>query len=162
MKGNVTGGFGSAKKDADYSGPNSTRPTQTQESDLSNEGGTAPGGVVAFMGAGSQWANSNAANRNNSPAAAGVVTPEQAAGHMAKFAAGQAVDEAPAEKGDVPVHPGLAPGQFRTARDANYDAPDGETNLSASETGGHPLSPSGKFRGQTPEIEKQTRGSYRP
>jgi hypothetical protein len=70
-------------------------------------------------------------------------------------------DEAPAEKGDVPVHPGLAPGLFRTARDANYDAPDGQS-YSPSETGGHPLSASGKFRGESPEIENQERGMYRP
>ena len=37
-----------------YSGPDSTRPSQSQESDRANEGGTAPGGTVAFMGAASK------------------------------------------------------------------------------------------------------------
>ena len=34
-----------------FSGLDSTRPAQSQESDYANEGGTAPGGTVAFMGA---------------------------------------------------------------------------------------------------------------
>ena len=140
-----------------YSGPNSTRPTQPQESDVANEGGTAPGGTVAFMGAASQWSTSNAANRNNFPTGSPNIDPVSAA-KMQHYGLN---DESPAEKGDVPVHPGLAPGQFRTARDANYDAPDGQT-FSPSETGGHPLAPDGRSRGQSPEIENQPRGGYRP
>ena len=150
------------KKSTPFGGQNSTRPTQTQEGDLANEGGTAPGGTVAFMGAASQWSSSKSATSNNEP------TPVDAAGHMANRAAGQAVDVSPAEKGDVPVHPGLRPGLFRTARDANYVSPDGQTeapaqtNLNAAEVGGHPLSPDGKSRGESPEIEKNPRGAYRP
>lgn len=158
---NVTGGFGSAKKvkqnGSGYSGPSSTRPTQPQESDVANEGGTAPGGTVAFMGAASQWSTSNAANRNNFPTGSPNIDPVSAA----KMQHYGLKDEAPAEKGDVPVHPGLAPGQFRTARDANYDAPDGQT-YSPSETGGKPLAANGRHRGESPLIENQTRGAYRP
>lgn len=140
-----------------YSGPDSTRPNQSQESDRANEGGTAPGGTVAFMGAASQWSASNSANRNNFPTGSPNIDPVSAA----KMQHYGLADEAPAEKGDVPVHPGLAPGQFRTARDANYDAPDGET-YSPGETGGKPLSANGRHRGESPEIENQTRGAYRP
>ena len=139
-----------------YSGPDSTRPNQSQESDRASTGGTAPGGTVAFMGAASQWSTSNAASRNNFPKGSPNIDPVSAA----KMQHVGLKDEAPAEKGDVPVHPGLAPGQFRTARDANYDAPDGQT-YSPSETGGKPLSASGRHRGESPEIEKQTRGAYR-
>lgn len=128
------------------------------QDDLVNEGGTAPGGTVPFMGAASQWSASNAANRNNFPQGAPNIDPVGAAKMMHYGLA----DESPAEKGDVPIHPGLAPGQFRTARDANYDAPDGETNVNPSETGGHPLAPNGRSRGESPEIEKLTRGAYRP
>ncbi len=140
-----------------YSGADSTKPTQPQEGDLQNEGGTAPGGTVAFMGAASQWSTSNAANRNNFPTGSPNIDPISAA----KMQHVGLKDESPAEKGDVPVHPGLRPGLFRTARDANYDAPDGET-YSPSETGGKPLASSGRHRGESPEIENQPRGSYRP
>lgn len=156
-----------SNKTSPFRGQNSTRPTQDQEDDLPNTGGTAPGGTVAFMGAASQWSSSNAASRNNFPTPA---TPADAAAHMAARARGQSVDVTPAEKGDVPVHPGLQPGLFRTARDANYVSPDGKAeapsqtnlNFSAAETGGHPLSPDGKNRGESPEIEKNPRGAYRP
>jgi hypothetical protein len=140
-----------------YSGPDSTRPNQPQESDRANEGGTAPGGTVAFMGAASQWSSSNAASRNNFPTGSPNIDPVSAA----KMQHYGLKDESPAEKGDVPVHPGLAPGQFRTARDANYDAPDGMT-YSPSETGGKPLAANGRHRGESPLIENQTRGNYRP
>ena len=140
-----------------YSGPNSIRPNQSQESDRANEGGTAPGGTVAFMGAASQWSTSNAASRNNFPTGSPNIDPVSAA----KMQHYGLKDEAPAEKGDVPVHPGLAPGQFRTARDANYDAPDGET-YSPSETGGKPLTANGRHRGESPLIPKNPRGAYRP
>ena len=139
-----------------YSGSNSTRPNQSQESDRANEGGTAPGGTVAFMGAASQWSTSNAASRNNFPTGSPNIDPVSAA----KMQHYGLKDEAPAEKGDVPVHPGLAPGQFRTARDANYDAPDGET-YSPSETGGKPLAANGRHRGESPLIPKNSRGAYR-
>ena len=139
-----------------YSGPDSTRPNQSQESDRANEGGTAPGGTVAFMGAASQWSASNAASRNNFPTGSPNIDPVSAA----KMQHYGLKDEAPAEKGDVPVHPGLAPGQFRTARDANYDAPDGET-YSPSETGGKPLAANGRHRGESPLIPKNSRGAYR-
>jgi len=141
-----------------YSGPDSTRPNQSQESDIANEGGTAPGGTVAFMGAASQWSTSNAANRNNFPTGSPNIDPVSAA----KMQHYGLKDESPAEKGDVPVHPGLAPGQFRTARDANYDAPDGQTTYSPSEDGGQPLAPDGRHRGESPLIAKNPRGNYRP
>jgi len=149
-------------KKAPFRGMNSTRPTQDQEGDLASTGGTAPGGTVAFMGAASQWSNSDGA--------AETASPQEAVAHMALHAKGQSKDVGPAEKGDVPVHPGLQPGLFRTARDANYVSPDGQTeapsqtntNYSAAQTGGHPLSPDGKSRGESPEIEKNPRGAYRP
>jgi hypothetical protein len=140
-----------------YNGPNSTRPTQPQESDLANEGGTAPGGTVAFMGAASQWSTSNAANRNNFPTGSPNIDPVSAA----KMQHYGLADEAPSEKGDVPVHPGLAPGLFRTARDANYQAPDGQMN-DPTANDGRPASPGGRHRGESPEVLKQTRGAYRP
>lgn len=148
---------GTRARGTGYSGPDSTKPTQPQEGDLQNEGGTAPGGTVAFIGAASQWSSSNAANRNNFPTGQPNVDPISAA----KMQHVGLADDAPSAKGDVPVHPGLAPGQFRTARDANYDAPDGMT-YSPSETGGHPLAPNGRSRGQSPLIPNQPRGSYRP
>lgn len=150
-----------------YSGPDSTRPNQSQESDIANEGGTAPGGTVAFMGAASQWSTSNAANRSNFPTGAPNIDPVSAA----KMQHYGLKDESPAEKGDVPVHPGLAPGLFRTARDANYKAPDGQTptsftplndataNDSRFISGGSVIR--GRHRGESPEILKQTRGAYR-
>ena len=94
-----------------FSGLDSTRPAQSQESDYANEGGTAPGGTVAFMGAASQWSTSRAAQRNNFPTGSPNIDPVSAA----KMQHSGLKDESPAEKGDVPVHPGLAPGQFRTA-----------------------------------------------
>jgi hypothetical protein len=109
------------------------------------------------MGAASQWSTSNAASRNNFPTGSPNIDPVSAA----KMQHYGLKDEAPAEKGDVPVHPGLAPGQFRTARDANYDAPDGET-YSPSETGGKPLTANGRHRGESPLIPKNPRGAYRP
>lgn len=144
------------QRGTEYSGPDSVRPSQSQESDRANTGGTAPGGIVAFMGAASQWSTSNAASRNNFPTGSPNIDPISAA----KMQHVGLADEAPAEKGDVPVHPGLALGQFRTARDANYDAPDGMT-YAPNETGGKPLSANGRHRGESPEIEKQPRGAYR-
>jgi hypothetical protein len=147
-----------------YSGPDSTRPTQDQEGDRANTGGTAPGGTVAFMGAASQWSTSNSANRNNFPTGSPNIDPVSAA----KMQHYGLADEAPADKGDVPVHPGLQPGLFRTARDANYDAPDGQSfNVSQGENDptandGRPASPGGRHRGESPEVLKQSRGDYRP
>jgi len=162
---NMTGGIGSAPLPKRNRGLDSTRPTQDQESDLPNTGGTAPGGIVAFMGQASQWSESNAAAHRNGPVDINV-----AAKQMALHAKGQSQDVGPEEKGDVPIHPGLKPGLFRTARDANYISPDGKAeapsqtnlNFSAAETGGHPLSPDGKSRGESPEREKNPRGAYRP
>lgn len=140
-----------------YSGPNSTRPTQPQEGDLATTGGTAPGGTVAFMGAASQWSTSNAANRSNFPTGSPNVDPIAAA----KMQHYGLADEAPSAKGDAPIHPGLAPGLFRTARDANYQAPDGQAN-DPTANDGRPSSPGGLHRGESPEVLKQTRGGYRP
>lgn len=147
-----------------YNGPNSTRPTQKEEGDLATTGGTAPGGTVAFTGAAAQWSTSNAANRNNFPTGQPNIDPISAA-RMQHYGL---KDESPAEKGDVPVHPGLAPGLFRTARDANYNAPDGKQfNMGQGQNDptvadGRPSSPAGKHRGESPEVLKQTRGNYRP
>ena len=71
-------------------------------------------------------------------------------------------DESPAEKGDVPVHPGLAPGQFRTARDANYNAPDGETPTKFKPFNDPTARDGRERRGQNPEVLKNPRGAYRP
>lgn len=147
-----------------YGGLDSTKPAQTQEGDVANEGGTAPGGTVAFMGAASQWSTSDAANRNNYPQGASNVDPVSAA-RMQHYGL---ADKSPSEKGDVPVHPGLAPGQFRTARDANYQAPDGQTPTDyqvpndATANDGRFTDADGKHRGQSPMVLKQSRGAYRP
>ena len=151
--------------------------------DLINEGGSAPGGTAAFPEAAHQWSTSNAANRNNYPSGSPNIDP-MSAWKMAHYGL---KDESPAEKGDVPVHPGLAPRLFRTARDANYDSPDGRTPGSYREQSGqrdtdyqvpkspsndgpnnaiandgHMASPDGRHRGQSPEVLKQSRGQYRP
>ncbi len=163
-KRNVIGGFGSAQKakvrGSGHSGPDSTKPTQAQEGDRANTGGTAPGGTVAFMGAASQWSTSNAANRNNFPTGSPNIDPVSAA----KMQHYGLADESPAEKGDVPVHPGLAPGLYRTARDANYNAPDGKTPVDYSvPVKNDPTAPDGRGnRGRSPEVLKQSRGEYRP
>ena len=141
-----------------YSGPDSTRPNQSQESDRANEGGTAPGGTVAFMGAASQWSTSRAAQRNNFPTGSPNIDPVSAA----KMQHYGLKDESPAEKGDVPVHPGLAPGQFRTARDANYNAPDGETPTKFKPFNDPTARDGRERRGQNPEVLKNPRGAYRP
>ena len=162
---NMIGGIGSAPSPKRNRGLDSTRPTQDQEADLPNTGGTAPGGIVAFMGQASQWSMSDAASHRNGP-----VGVDAAMKQMSLHAKGQSQDVGPEEKGDVPVHPGLAPRLFRTARDANYISPDGKSeaptqtnlNYSAAETGGHPLSPTGRHRGESPEREKNPRGAYRP
>jgi len=137
-----------------YGGPDSVRPAQPQEGDLANEGGTAPGGTVAFMGAASQWSTSPRANAANEP----VPDPIKAA-HMMHVGL---ADEAPSAKGDAPVHPGLAPGLFRTARDANYTSPDGRTT-NIGQGANDPTANDGRGqRGVSPEVLKQTRGGYRP
>jgi len=126
-----------------YAGLDSTRPKQRQEGDIANMGGTAPGGTVAFMGAVGR---------------SGDVDPVTAA----KMQHYGLKDEAPSAKGDAPIHPGLRPGLFRTARDANYQAPDGQVN-DPTANDGHPSSPStGYHRGESPEILKQPRGGYKP
>lgn len=140
-----------------YNGPNSTKPSQDEEGALASTGGTAPGGTVAFTGAAAQWSTSNAANRNNFPTGQPNIDPISAA----KMQHYGLKDEAPSAKGDVPVHPGLAPGLFRTARDANYQAPDGQMN-DPTANDGRPSSPGGVHRGESPEVLKQSRGSYRP
>lgn len=135
--------------------PRTKGTTQDQERDLETEGGTAPGGTVAFMGQAAQWSSSKAANSNPNPAYTGHV-------RAAKMMHYGLADEAPSAKGDVPVHPGLRPGLFRTARDANYQAPDGESN-DPTANDGRPASPStGRHRGESPEVLKQTRGAYKP
>ena len=160
---NVTGGYGSAPqrskvRGTGYSGPDSTKPTQPQEGDLAATGGTAPGGTVAFIGAASQWSTSNAANRNNFPSGQPNIDPVSAA----KMQHYGLKDEAPGDNGDVPVHPGLTPGLFRTARDANYKAPDGQVPTSFRPFN-DPTAPDGRgHRGESPEVLKQTRGAYRP
>ena len=139
------------KRGSGYSGPDSTRPTQQQESDKSNLGGTAPGGTVAFMGAASQWATSKAADRANFP----NLDPVGAA-HMKHYGAS---DGPPDISRNVPIHPGLQPGLFRTPR--LHNAPRGMEN-DPTANDGRPISPDGKHRGESPEVPKQSRGSYRP
>lgn len=85
--------------------PNSVKPAQPQEGDVANMGGTAPGGTIAFMSA------------KGDPSRIDPI----AAAHMMHYSA---ADGAPDGSGNVPIHPGLAPGLFRTAR--NNVAPDGE------------------------------------
>lgn len=130
--------------------------TQRQESDVANEGGTAPGGTVAFMGAASQWSTSNAAVRNNFPTAQPNASPIKAA----KMQHYGLADEAPDGSGNVPIHPGVQPGKFRTASDANPRAPGGMDN-DPTANDGRPISPDGRHRGDSPEVPKQTRGPYR-
>lgn len=133
--------------------------------DLLNEGGSAPGGVVAFPAAAHQWSNSNTAAYNNYP----NIDPISAAKMMHYGLADEAPDVA---NNSVPIHPGLAPGQFRTARDANYNAPDGEVPTSFKPfndptandgrliSGGSVVG--GGHRGESPEVLKNPRGAYRP
>lgn len=120
--------------------PNSVKPAQTQEGDVANLGGTAPGGTVAFMSA------------KGDPSRLDPIV----AAHMMHYGA---TDGAPDVSKNVPIHPGLAPGLFRTAR--HMVAPDGETN-DPTANDGRPLSQDGKHRGESPEVIKQNRGSYRP
>jgi hypothetical protein len=149
-----------------YNGPDSTKPTQAQESDVANEGGTAPGGIVAFMGAASQWSSSNAANRNNFPTGDdGPMSPEEAAGRMAKMAAGQSTDGAPDGSGNVPINPGINPGKNRAGTDDTPPAADdfGQGTNDPTANNGRPMNnQTGRNRGQSPEIPNQTRGRYRP
>ena len=165
---NVIGGQGSAQKaktrGTGYSGPDSTRPTQQQEADPAVTGGTAPGGVVAFMGAASQWANSNSASRNNFPEAGHNADPISAAKMQHAFLA----DETPEEKGNVAINPGTVPSASRrVGQDANYDAPDGKSfDVSQGQNDptandSRPRAPNGRNRGQSPMIPKNPRGAWR-
>jgi hypothetical protein len=106
----------------------STRPTQ----DVANMGGTAPGGITAFMGSAAQWNTRNSKRDINTPPGA------------VRFMHMGLADEAPDGSGNVPIHPGIRPGLYRTGDDANPHVPDGEA----------------RFRGESPEIEKQPKGSY--
>jgi hypothetical protein len=124
------------------SNPSSVKPVQAQEGDIANMGGTAPGGTVAFMSA------------KGDPSRLDPIV----AAHMQHYGA---ADGAPDGSRNVPIHPGLQPGLFRTARDANMPNPDGQS-ADPSHTGGEPIAPSGKHRGESPEVVKQLRGSYRP
>lgn len=124
------------------SNPSSVKPAQQQEGDVANMGGTAPGGTVAFMGV-----------KGDAPRIDPIVA--------AKMMHYGVKDGAPDGSRNVPIHPGLTPGLFRTARDANPRNPDG-MSADPAHTGGEPLSPDGKHRGESPEVIKQNRGSYRP
>lgn len=98
------------------------KPTQTPQGDVANLGGTAPGGLVGFPGGAAQWNTPNAARRDpNSPPGA---TANPLHGALA-YSHATAADGAPDGSGNVPIHPGLQPGLFRTASDANPVAPDG-------------------------------------
>lgn len=138
-----------------YSGPDSTRPTQQQESDVTNFGGTAPGGQTAFVGGAAQWSSSKGAQIANVPPG-GQIDPVRAGLSMHTGLK----DEAPDGSRNVPIHPGLQPGLFRTARDLR--SPDGEAPVNdATANDGRPVSPDGKHRGESPEVPKQSRGAYR-
>ena len=143
-----------------YSGKDSTKSAQQQESDITNFGGTAPGGLTAFIGGSSQWSTPNALKGMHNIPPGGIINPVM---HAAAVMHVGLKDEAPNARGAVPIHPGLAPGLTRTASDANPRSPDGEApvNYSPTETGGHPLAPNGRHRGESPEIPKQSRGAYR-
>ena len=104
-----------------YSGLDSTRPAQTQESDITNFGGTAPGGQTAFVGGQSQWSSSKGAQIANVPPG-GQIDPVRASLSMHVGLK----DEAPNGSRNVPIHPGIMPGKFRTASDANPRSPDGQ------------------------------------
>lgn len=125
------------------SAPQSTKPTQNQEGDIANEGGTAPGGTTAFMSA------------KGDPKGLDPIV----AAHMMHYGA---ADQAPDGKGNVPIHPGLAPGLFRTSRNNVAPGGNGVKVQNDATAGNGPVAPSGKFRGESPEIVKQSRGSYRP
>jgi hypothetical protein len=113
-----------------YSGLDSTRPTQQQESDVTNFGGTAPGGQTAFVGGNSQWSSSKGAQIANIPPG-GQIDPVRASLSMH---AGLE-DEAPDGSRNVPIHPGLQPGLFRTASDANPRSSDGQVPVDSSSRG---------------------------
>lgn len=122
----------------------SVGPSQTQEGDIANEGGTAPGGTIAFMSA------------KGDPSRLDPIT----AAHMQHYGV---ADGAPDGSGNVPIHPGLVPGLFRTPR--NLTSPDGEASKiqnDATANDGRPISPDGRHRGESPEVPKTSRGSYRP
>ena len=132
--------------------------------DIANMGATAPGGGDRpVLGASSQWSSSNAAKNAQFPSGSNA-DPVRAAKMMHEGLAA----EAPSDKGDVPVHPGLAPGQFRTARDANYKAPDGEVptsftpfNDATANDGRVPGPGSYLHRGESPLILKTSKGAWR-
>jgi len=135
-----------------FGGLNSTRPAQSPESDLQNLGGTAPGGLVGFPGGNSQWNTPNAAvhaDANLPPGA--TVNPLHKA---LAYSHATAADGAPDVARNVPIHPGLRPGLFRTASDANPRAPDGQITTQG------PIAPNGRYRGDSPEIPKQPKGTY--
>ena len=144
------GGIGSGT----YGGLDSTK--QSQEPDaITNMGGTAPGGVTAFVGGAAQWNTSKgASDKTNAPPGSVV--------HAAMNMHAGLPDEAPDGSRNVPIHPGIMPGKFRTASDANPRAPDGrgiESNTAVADSG--PLAPNGRHRGESPEIMTQPRGPYR-
>lgn len=148
-----------------YSGPDSTRPTQQPESDLQNLGGTAPGGLVGFPGGAAQWNTPNAAaHEENSPPGATANPLHKHLADAMRYAHQTAADEGPGDgRHNVPIHPGLVPGLFRTAQDANPRAPDGrgiEDDMAVAPDS-RPISPDGRHRGELPEIPKQNRGPYR-
>ena len=120
--------------------------------DKSNLGGTAPGAVVAFIG--SKGGGSQARAADNTNVAPGArINPVM---HAATVMHVGLADEAPDTRRNVPIHPGLQPGLFRTARDANPIAPRGMEN-DPTANDGRPLSPDGRHRGESPEIPTQNR-----
>lgn len=140
-----------------YGGPNSTRPAQPPESDIANLGGTAPGGLVGFPGGAAQWNTPNAAKTDRNLPPGATVNPLHGA---LAYSHATAADGAPDGSRNVPIHPGLRPGLYRTASDANPRAPDGMTAPAINTAG--PIAPNGRFRGQSPEIPTQPKGGYVP
>jgi hypothetical protein len=138
----------------------STKLTQSQEKDVVNLGGTAPGGTTAFVGGNAQWNTPNADKAvENSPPGA-TVNPVQAA---SMYRGDHLAEEAPDGSGNVPIHPGLAPGEYRTGSDANPRSPRGMEN-DPTANDGRPLSPDGRHRGESPEVPKNRgagQGKYR-
>jgi hypothetical protein len=139
----------------------STRLAQRQEGDIADLGGTAPGGVTAFVGGSSQQNKANAlrTTQDSEP----HMMPQDAALMLHH---GWDVDEGPDGSGNVPINPGVMPATAdrREGSDANPEAPGGRgvrVKNDATANDGRPIAPNGRHRGESPEIPKQSRGRYR-
>lgn len=146
-------------RDAFSPGATSIRGKQVQQSkDITNLGGTAPGGSRAFVG--------DSAQRTSNTGYGGGDGSVSQVKHAAAMMHGGLADEAPDGRGNVPIHPGLRTGLYRTASDANPNVPDGQRpgtqqyNDAEANDGTSPRSPDNRNRGESPEIQKNPRGPY--